>query len=438
MNISVIGTGYVGLVTGVCFALLGNKVICTDNDERKINILKEGKLPIYEPGIYEIISDNYIKKNLEFTTDIKYSVKSSEIIIIAVGTPSNENGSTDITSVIKVAKDIANIIEEYKLIIIKSTVPPGTGKILNDEIKDIIKSRKVEIDFDIASNPEFLREGSAIKDFLNPDRIVIGVNNTRSQDLFKKIYALYFKFDTPIIFTNIETAEMIKYASNAFLASKISFINEISNMCELCNADVSIVSKAMGLDKRIGPEFLKPGPGYGGSCFPKDTKALFHMGKTLGYPPIIIKSTIDVNENQRIIAFQKIKNSVDKLKDKTITILGTAFKPGTDDIRESPSIQVIKMLNSEGSQIKVYDPLALKNTTKELNCLENIYYFKDLYDACSLSDCIVFFTEWDEFKNIDFSKLKLVVKTPNIVDLRNIFSLEEVEKHGFIYKGVGR
>lgn len=438
MNIAVIGTGYVGLVTGACLAYLGMNVLCMDRDESKITMLKKINLPIYEPGLEEIVRDTTLSGHLSFTTSIEEAVMFADAIFIAVGTPTLADNTPDISSVIEAAKEIALYMNSPKTIITKSTVPVGTGQIIKNEIKNLLIEKKKTICFDIVSNPEFLREGSAVKDFMKPDRIVIGVENQKAAEIMKRIYSLHISLDIPFLVANIETAEMIKYASNAFLASKISFINEIANMCELCSADIKMVSQAMGLDPRIGNSFLNPGPGYGGSCFPKDTRAMLYIGKKIGYIPRIVKSTVRVNENQRVLTIKKLKNMMGDLKGKTLTILGTAFKAGTDDIRESPAIYAIKSLLKEGCLIKVYDPQALENTKKVLSDMQNIEYYSNLYEAAINSDCIILFTEWQEFLDIDFSKLKSLVKNPVLLDLRNLYDPFTIRKYDFIYKGVGR
>ena len=437
MNIAVIGTGYVGLVTGGCLAQLGMNVICMDIDKDKIKKLKSGIIPIYEPGLEEIIRENLSSKRLVFTTSIKKAVAHAKVIFIAVGTPPQQDDSADLKYVYQAARDIAGHMEDYKVIVDKSTVPIGTGHVVKTEIENILKQRNKTFGFDVVSNPEFLREGTAVKDFLKPDRIVIGVDSETSLNLMKKIYDVQIQLDIPVIVTNLETAEMIKYAANAFLATKISYINEIADMCDLCNADISVVSNAMGLDNRIGPKFLSPGPGYGGSCFPKDTKALIKIGKDLGYVPKIIESTVEVNDNQSMIMVEKIKDAVGSLENKVITILGIAFKPETDDIREAPAISIIKILLENGVKIKVFDPEAMENTKKTHPDL-NIKYCRDIYSACKDSDCIVLVTEWKDFMNLDFAKLKSIVRTPIFVDLRNAYTPSFVKDLGFLYKGVGR
>ena len=437
MNIAVIGTGYVGLVTGGCLAQLGMNVICMDMDEDKIKKLRNGIVPIYEPGLEEIIRENYTSKRLSFTTSIKEAVEHAKVIFIAVGTPPQEDDSADLKYVYQAARDIASHMEDYKVIVNKSTVPVGTGHCVKKEIENILQKRSKACDFDVVSNPEFLREGTAVEDFMKPDRIVIGAESETALNLMKRIYDMQIQLEIPIVVTNLETAEMIKYASNAFLATKISYINEIADMCDLCNADIIVVSEAMGLDNRIGPKFLNPGPGYGGSCFPKDTKALMTIGKNLGYIPKLVKSAVEVNDNQPMIMVEKIINAIGSLENKIITILGIAFKPETDDIREAPSINIIKRLLAYGAKIKAFDPEAMENTKKNHPEL-SVEYCSDIYSACENSDCIVLVTEWQDFTNLDFLQLKTIVRTPIFIDLRNAYVPSYVRSLGFLYKGVGR
>ena len=437
MNIAVIGTGYVGLVTGVCLSWLGFNVMCMDVDNEKIASLNNGIIPIFEPGLDEILKECVDYKRLHFTTEMNTAVDFGDVIFIAVGTPPDENGSADLKYVFQAAEEIALYMDGYKVIINKSTVPVGTGSKVKYKIYETLQQLGKNIDFDIVSNPEFLREGSAIKDFLKPDRIVIGVDTEIAESLMRNIYAKQIFLDIPVIVTNIETAEMIKYASNAFLATKISYINEIANICDLCNADISTVSKAMGLDQRINPSFLRPGPGFGGSCFPKDTNALIGFGRSMGYSPKIIESVVEVNNYQRIVMFKKIKNTIGDLNGKVITILGIAFKPGTDDIRETPSIPIIKLLLEDGAIIKVFDPIAMNNTRLQFPEL-NIVYCNDIYSACTDSYCVVLVTEWREFQELDFIKLKSLMKIPIFIDLRNVYDPKYVKSFGFYYRGVGK
>jgi len=437
MNISVIGSGYVGLVTGACFAEFGMKVICADVDKEKIHRLRNSSLPIYEPGLEDLVRKNIIGKNLKFTTDIGKAVKHAEAIFIAVGTPALEDGSSDLQHVLNAAKEIARNMDSYKLIINKSTVPVGTASLVKAEMEKVLLGLSKAVDFDVVSNPEFLKEGNAIKDFIKPERIVVGSNSLKATKIMREIYNLQILLDIPFIVTGIETAEMVKYASNAFLAARISFINEIANLSELCGADVSIVSKAMGMDSRIGPKFLNPGPGFGGSCLTKDAKALINIGKVYGYIPKIIKSALEVNTSQRKIVVKKIKKALGKLENRTITVLGIAFKPETDDIRDSPAIAVIRDLLKNKANVKVYDPKAMANAKMEQPSLD-IQYCSSLYTACTDSDCIVLFTEWEEFRELDFVRLKSIVNKAVFIDLRNIYDPERVRNFGFAYQGVGR
>ncbi len=429
MNISIIGTGYVGLVTGACFAELGNKVICADNDQKKISSLKKGIIPIYEPGLEELVTINVKKKRLSFTTSIKEAVHKSEVIFIAVGTPSLENGEADLTGVENVARNIAINMTGYRLIVEKSTVPVETGKWVKQTISTYVKQK---IKFDIASNPEFLREGQAINDFMHPDRIVIGVESKKAKDI---LTSLYKPLNAPLVITDIRSAELIKHASNSFLAAKISFINAISQICEKVGADVVEVAQGMGLDKRIGPGFLNAGIGYGGSCFPKDVDAFINISEKLGCNFDLLKTVRAVNQQQKDLFLKKIKDVLWIIKDKTIGILGISFKPNTDDIRNAPSIDIIKALQAEGAKIKVYDPCAME---KAKDILDSVRFCKDSYDVCKESDCLLILTEWDEFKELDFSKIKKLLKRPFIIDGRNIYEPERLQKLGFNYISIGR
>lgn len=437
MNISVIGTGYVGLITGACLADLGMNVICVDKNEDVIKKLENSEIPFYEPGLEALINKNYLLKKLHFTTSTTDAVENSSSIFITVGTPSLKDGVVDLKYIYQAANEIANCINSYKLIIIKSTVPVGTCKRIKRYIEDILKNANKNVEFDIISNPEFLREGAAISDFNFPDRIVIGTDNEKAEMLMKNIYEAFIFQNTPIIFTTIETAEMIKYASNAFLATKISYINEIAYICELCGVDVSVVAKAMGLDKRIGERFLNPGPGFGGSCFPKDTKALIKTAKDLGYKPEIISSVMKSNLLQRRRMVQKIINAVGEPENKTFTLLGLTFKPETADIRESSSIYIIEELLRIGGIIRAYDPKAMNNMRK-LHPELAIKYCEDELTACEGSDCIIIATEWEQFRGIDFKIIKGVVNKPVVVDLRNMFEPSFIKDNGFLYIGIGR
>ncbi|MBI5682100.1 MAG: UDP-glucose/GDP-mannose dehydrogenase family protein [Deltaproteobacteria bacterium] len=433
MNICVVGTGYVGLVTGTCFAEFGVNVTCVDKDKGKIDMLKIGKVPIYEPGLEELVAKNTREGRLSFSTDLAEGIKKSLVIFIAVGTPPKEDGSADLQYVEEVARTIANNMNGYKVIITKSTVPVGTGKLIEDIVRKKLGS---ENQFDVVSNPEFLREGSAIEDFMRPNRIVIGARSQQAIAILKDLYSPLYLFETPFIITDIETAELIKYASNAFLATKISFINEVANICERVGADVHMVAKGMGLDNRIGSKFLHPGPGFGGSCFPKDTMAITNIAKTHGYTFEIVEAVLRVNERQRDIMVEKIKDMLQCLKGKTIGILGLSFKPNTDDIRESPAIDIVKRLLNEGVNIRAYDPAAMEEARKFFG--NKIICCKDAYDAADGSDAIVILTEWNQFRKLDMGKIKGLLKSPILIDLRNVYNPQALMDKGFIYAGVGR
>lgn len=429
VNIAIVGSGYVGLVTGSCLAELGNKVICVDSDAKKIAALKKGIIPIFEPGLEELVINNTRKKRLSFITSIKDAVKGSEIIFIAVGTPPLENGEADLTGIENVARNIAINMASYRLIVEKSTVPVQTGKWVEHTISTYIK-RKVK--FDVASNPEFLREGSAISDFMHPDRIVIGVDSKRAGDI---LVNLYKPLNAPMVITNIKSAELIKHASNAFLATKISFINAISRICDQVGADVEEVAKGMGLDKRIGRSFLNAGAGYGGSCFPKDLDAFINISQNAGYNFELLRAVKKINQEQKRFLLKKIKDNLWIVKDKTIAVLGLAFKPDTDDIRSAPSLDLISALKQEGAFLRIYDPQAMKKA-KEI--LPDVKFCKDSYEAARGADCLLVVTEWNEFKELDFAKIKKLLKRALIIDGRNIYDPAQVRKMGFTYVAIGR
>lgn len=437
MNISVIGTGYVGLITGACLSDLGFHVICADNNKETIQKLQNLEAPIYEPGLEDLIQKNHSLNKLHFTTNIQEAVENAETVFISVGTPGFTDGTVDLRQVSAAADDIANYMNRYKLIVIKSTVPVGTCRRIKEYIEAILKSRNKSIEFDIVSNPEFLREGSAVHDFNFPDRIVIGTDGERAAALMKKIYEVPLFQNTPFVFTTLETSEMIKYATNAFLATKISYINEIANICELCGADIRVVAKAIGLDKRIGEKFLNPGPGFGGSCFPKDTKALLKTARDLGYNPEIVRSVMKSNALQRSRSVQKIIQAAGEPENKTFTLLGLAFKPETADIRESFSTYAMEELLRSGAQIRAYDPKAMENMRK-LHSEPAVEYCEDALTACEGSDCIIIATEWEQFRDLDFQRMKDIVKNPLIVDLRNMFEPSQIRDKGFTYIGIGR
>lgn len=430
MKISIIGTGYVGLVTGTCFSDLGNDVICADSDAEKIEILNSGGVPIYEPGLEELIKKNREKGRLTFTTDIKTAVKESEVIFICVGTPPREDGSADLSGIENVARDIAPNINSYKVIVEKSTVPVLTG----DRVKETIQNfMKEEGDFDVASNPEFLKEGSAIKDFMNPDRVVIGVDSEKAESILKELYE---PLNTKIVVTNIKGAEIIKHAANSFLATKISFINALSNICDLTGADIKEVAEGIGMDSRINRHFLDAGVGFGGSCFPKDLKAFIFIAQELGYSFDLLKEVDKINEKQKELAVKKISDVLWNVSGKTIAVWGLAFKPNTDDIRSAPSIDIIRALLSGGAKIKAYDPVAEENAKKELG--DKIEYMPNAYEAAKDADCVVLMTEWNEFKEVDWKKLKGIMKQPVIIDGRNIYDPAKLKELGFKYVGMGR
>ncbi len=430
MKICIIGSGYVGLVTGACFADLGNTVICVDNDESKIARINKGMLPIYEPGLEEVIKRNKKEGRLSFTADLKKGVKKSEVIFIAVGTPPRDNGEADLSSVEHVSREIALSMPSYRLVVEKSTVPVNTGEWVEHTIK-VFNKRNIK--FDVASNPEFLREGSAIEDFMQPDRIVIGVKSKKARDILTELYK---PLKAPIVVTDIKSAELIKHASNSFLAMKISFINAISNICDRVGADVQEVARGMGLDRRIGKEFLLAGIGFGGFCFPKDLAAFIRIADKIGYDFGILKEVEKVNEDQKKVLIKKIEELLWNLHDKTIGILGLSFKPNTDDIRYAPALDIISMLKREGASVKVYDPEAMGKAKKAIK--EKIVFCKDAYEVAKSSDCLIVVTEWNEFKELDFGRIKKIMRQPVIIDGRNIYDPAELRKMGFRYMGIGR
>lgn len=428
MNITVVGTGYVGLVTGVGLADRGHYVTCVDIDQQKIDNLNNGISPIYESGLDELIAKNVQENKLFFTTNLAEAMNESSVIFIGVGTPQGEDGSANLSYVYKVAEDIGKNLKHYSIIINKSTVPVGTAK----RVAEIISSFYTG-EFDVVSNPEFLREGLAISDFMFPDRIVIGTDSEKAKAIIEEVYA---DFDCPKIYTNPESSELIKYASNAFLATKISFINEISGICEMVGADVKDVARGMGLDHRIGEKFLEAGLGYGGSCFPKDTRALHHIANTNGYDFRILKSVIEVNNNQRKVLIEKIKRIFPDLRGKKIAIWGLAFKPDTDDVRESPAIDLIQWLHGQGARVSAYDPVATNNAKKYLP--DTINFYDCPYETAQDNSAVIIVTDWKHFKEIDKNKLKSVMAENYIIDGRNIFDPKEMKELGFIYEGIGR
>ena len=432
MNICVVGTGYVGLVAGTCLSDFGMNVICVDKDITKIDMLNSGQVPIYEIGLSEIIQRNVKLERLHFSTNLNEAVNRSLVIFIGVGTPEREDGSANLSYIFEVAKTVAETMNDYKVIVIKSTVPVGTAKKIRQLIKENLKR---DVEFDVVSNPEFLREGSAVNDFLRPDRIVIGSDSERALAIVRDIYRPLYLLETPIISTTNETAEMIKYASNTMLALKISYINEIATICDAVNADVYDVAVAVGMDKRIGPKFLHPGPGFGGSCFPKDVKSLMKIAENAGYDFKIGKTVIEVNEQQKERVVEKSRALLGTFKDKVICLLGLSFKPNTDDIREAPALYIAEKMLKEGAKIQAFDPVAMDETKKEL---PEIVYCKDSLSACADADLIIITTEWHEFRDLDFEQIKQKVRTPNIYDTRNIYDSKQIKALGFTYICTGR
>jgi UDPglucose 6-dehydrogenase len=432
MKITMIGTGYVGLTVGTCLAELGNDVICLDLDEDKINGLNNGVIPIYEPGLKDMVERNVGEKRLSFTTDIKYAIQNSDVIFIAVGTPPGEDHRADLSFVRQAAKDIGNFMDGYKVIVDKSTVPVGTAQMVKETIRE---NQGEPIEFDVVSNPEFLKEGSAIDDFMAPDRVVIGVDSEKAKKLMESIYKGISRVGKPIMFTDTKSAEIIKYASNAMLATRISFMNEIARLCEKAGGDVKEVAEGMGLDSRIGPRFLQAGVGYGGSCFPKDVNALAQTMEHHEVKSKILQAVEEVNKEQKKSLLPKIKELLPNLDGKTIAIWGLAFKPKTDDMREAPSIVVIDQLQKGGAKIRAFDPEAQESAKREL---KNVMYTQDPYDTIKDADALVIVTEWNEFRNLDKQKMKDMLRQPNVIDGRNVYEPNEMKELGFNYIGIGR
>ncbi len=439
MKISVIGTGYVGLVTGTCFADMGNDVICVDIDEKKIENLKNGIIPIYEPGLEEMVKRNHKEERLNFTTDLKDAVEKSLFCFIAVGTPPGEDGSADLKHVLSVASGIGKYMNGYKIIVDKSTVPVGTAEKVKEAVKRELNSRGVNLEFDIVSNPEFLKEGAAIEDFMKPDRVVVGTDNVRTSELMKELYAPFMRNNFRVITMDIKSAEITKYAANCMLATRISFMNEIANICDICGADVDMVRQGIGSDTRIGHKFLFPGVGYGGSCFPKDIKALIKTSEELKYDSKVLKAVEDVNEAQKKIMANKIlKHFNGDVKGKTFAVWGLSFKPKTDDMREAPSLVIIDNLIKNGAKIQAFDPEAMKEAKKILPESETVKYFDNSYKALSGADAVVLVTEWGAFREPDFDKMKGLMKGNVIFDGRNQYNPKIVREKGFIYYSIGR
>ena len=432
-NICVIGTGYVGLVSGAGMADFGNSVVCADIDKEKIDMLQTGGIPIYEPGLKELVDRNVKAGRLTFSADVETSVRNAEVIFIAVGTPMGNNGEADLKAVEAVASTIAKNLNSYKIVCTKSTVPVGTGARLEALIG---REKESDYEFDVVSNPEFLREGSAVKDFLLPDRVVLGVNTERAAEVMKQVYRSLFINETPMVITNVPTSEMIKYASNAFLAVKISFINEVANLSDKVGADVHTIARAMGLDGRISSKFLHPGPGYGGSCFPKDTEALVYTGEQHGVDFQVVKAAISANKNQRNVILAKAKELLPELRDKTVAILGLAFKANTDDVRDAPALAIIQGLEQAGARVRAYDPIAAENMKKFF--LPNLDTRPTVIETVQDADLVIILTEWNELRGLGLEELKTHLRSPNIVDARNILSIEQLKEFGFNYRNVGR
>jgi UDPglucose 6-dehydrogenase len=432
MQIAVIGTGYVGLVTGACFAEFGTSVTCVDVDANKIARLNNGQIPIYEPGLDQIVSKNKAAGRLNFTTDVRAAVEQSLVIILAVGTPPKDDGSADLSFIEAAALDVARHMNGYKVIVTKSTVPVGTG----ERLRRLIREQQQRFDFGIVSNPEFLREGAAIDDFMRPDRVVIGSRDEAAVAIMRDLYRPLYLIETPVVITSLEAAELTKYAANAFLATKISFINEVANLCDRIGCDVHDVARAMGMDNRIGRYFLHPGPGYGGSCFPKDTTALLSVAKEYGGESLIVGAAVEVNDAQRLRMVEKIERLMGgDVSGKQVAVLGLSFKPETDDMREAPSVDIIRALLERGARVRAYDPVAVEQAKKVLSDVE---YASDEYEAANGADVLVFMTEWNQFRALDMQKIKGLMRAPRIADLRNIYEPQRMREFGFDYVGVGR
>ena len=436
MNIAIMGTGYVGLVTGTCFSEMGVNVTCVDIQKDKIENLKEGIIPIYEPGLEELVHRNYKAGRLNFTTDLISCLDDVEVVFSAVGTPPDEDGSADLRYVLDVARTIGRNINKYVLVVTKSTVPVGTAQKVKAVIQEELDKRGVDIEFDIASNPEFLKEGDAINDFMKPDRVVVGVESERSKGLMEQLYKPFMMNNYRMIFTDIPSAEMIKYAANAMLATRISFMNDIANLCELVGADVNMVRKGIGSDSRIGSKFLYPGAGYGGSCFPKDVKALIKTADKIGYSMNVLKAVEEVNDNQKKILFNKLMKQFNgDIKNKRIALWGLSFKPETDDMREAPSLVLIEEILKNGGTIKAYDPIAIDECKRRIG--DSIEYATDMYDATLAADALIVVTDWNEFRLPSWNILKRTMKTPVVLDGRNIFDRAVIVNSGFVYYGIG-
>ncbi|MGB8492391.1 MAG: UDP-glucose/GDP-mannose dehydrogenase family protein [Bacteroidales bacterium] len=437
MKIAVIGTGYVGLVSGTCFAECGINVVCVDNDRKKVQLLKDGKVPIFEPGLEPMLKRNIEKARLSFTNSLRDAITGSEVLFIAVGTPPGEDGSADLKHVLAVASEIGQLINDYIVIATKSTVPVGTAEKVRNTIQAELDKRHLTIKFDMASNPEFLKEGAAVEDFLRPERIVIGVDSEKAGEIMKRLYMPFVLNNHPILFMDIASAELTKYAANAMLATRISFINELANLCEILGADINMVRKGIGSDSRIGSKFLYPGTGYGGSCLPKDVRAIIRTAGDRGYELNVIKAVENANEYQKNVIFNKLsKHFNNNLKDRIIGIWGLSFKPKTDDTRESSSLYLINKLLEAGAKVRAYDPAAMEETRKQTN--DKIYFADDQYDAIKGADAMALMTEWSEFQLPDFERMAELMKSKVIFDGRNIYDPADLKRMGFVYYGIGR
>jgi len=434
MRLTVVGAGYVGLTTAVCFAHLGNEVMVVEKLPEKVQVLKGGEVPFYEPGLEEMLRENLSLGRLFFTTDLKEGLDFSDVIFVCVGTPQRPDGSADLSQVEEVAREIAKFMEGYKLLVEKSTVPVNTHKLIKRTVERYLKRKGKVLEFDVASNPEFLREGSAVRDFLEPDRIVIGVESERARRIMEELYK---DFKCPIIFTDPATAELIKHASNSFLAMKISYINMVADLCEKVGADVRLVAEGMGYDKRIGGEFLRAGIGWGGSCFPKDIKAFIKMAKDHGVDFSLLEEVDKINQRRAVQFVEKVKSVLWSLKDKTLAVWGLSFKPNTDDIREAPSLRLVPMLLKEGARLKLYDPKAMENFKKLYPPGKDLDYAPDMYSAVEGASALLIFTEWEEFQRADLNRVKELMELPIIIDGRNIYEPDAVRGLGFEYYGVG-
>ena len=437
MKIAIVGTGYVGLVTGTCFAEMGTEVFCVDVNTEKIENLKQGIIPIYEPGLEDMVHRNQQAGRLHFTTDLTECLDEVEVLFSAVGTPPDEDGSADLKYVLEVARTVGRHIKKHILVVTKSTVPVGTAKKVRQAIQDELDKRGAQIEFDVASNPEFLKEGAAISDFMSPDRVVVGIESERAEELMTRLYRPFLLNNFRVIFMDVPSAEMTKYAANAMLATRISFMNDVANLCEIVGADINMVRKGIGSDNRIGNRFLYAGIGYGGSCFPKDVKALINTAKLNNYPMRILQAVEDVNDEQKSLLFRKLEKHFNgDLKGKRIAIWGLAFKPETDDMREAPSLVLIEKLLAAGCEVYAYDPVAVEESKRRIG--ESVHYAKDIYDAVVDADALMLVTEWKEFRMPSWSAIKKLMATPLVLDGRNIYDIKEMEENGFVYHCIGR